>query len=151
MRDNEYVQHPSRPLAPAWAALNSQHLIVLASMIPKDQKNITTLKWSTGQLFTAATQHLTPAVVKYNKSHRRAGATLDFLLSLLANKEMFEQNINVSFFIKLIILFCHISFVYIFYIYKYTYLYIYIYINRDTQFEVTWWCHVVESRGSHVV
>jgi hypothetical protein len=28
-------------------------------MIPKDQKNITTPKWSTGQLFTAATQHLT--------------------------------------------------------------------------------------------
>jgi hypothetical protein len=32
-----------------------------------------------------------------NKSHRRAGATLDFLLSLKANKEMFEQNLNVSF------------------------------------------------------
>jgi hypothetical protein len=28
-----------------------------------------------------------------NKSHRRAGATLDFLLSLKANKEMFEQNL----------------------------------------------------------
>jgi hypothetical protein len=25
------------------------------------------------------------------------GATLDFLLSLKANKEMFEQNLNVSF------------------------------------------------------
>jgi hypothetical protein len=35
MRDNEYVPHPSRPLAPAWAVLNSQHLIVMASMIPK--------------------------------------------------------------------------------------------------------------------
>jgi hypothetical protein len=33
-------------------------------MIPKDQK-ITTLKSSTGQLFTAATQHLTPSVVQY--------------------------------------------------------------------------------------
>jgi hypothetical protein len=32
-------------------------------MIPKDQKNITTLKY--GATFTAATQHLTPAVVKY--------------------------------------------------------------------------------------
>jgi hypothetical protein len=32
-RDNEYVQHLSR-LVPA--VLNSQHLIVLASMIPKD-------------------------------------------------------------------------------------------------------------------
>jgi hypothetical protein len=32
-----------------------------------------------------------------NKSHRRAGATLDFSLSLKANKEMFEQNLNVSF------------------------------------------------------
>jgi hypothetical protein len=30
-----------------WLVLNSQHLIVLASMIPKDKKNITTLKWST--------------------------------------------------------------------------------------------------------
>jgi hypothetical protein len=26
-----------------------------------------------------------------NRSHRRVGATLDFLLSLKANKEMFEQ------------------------------------------------------------
>jgi hypothetical protein len=31
MKDNEYLQHPSCPLAPAWAALNSQHLIVLAT------------------------------------------------------------------------------------------------------------------------
>jgi hypothetical protein len=42
MRDNENVQNPSRPLAPTWAVLESglnfQHLIVLASMIPKDQK-----------------------------------------------------------------------------------------------------------------
>jgi hypothetical protein len=65
MRDNEIMQHPTRLLAPAWAVFNYQHLIVLASMIPKDQKNITTLKGSTGQLFTAATWHLTPAVVKY--------------------------------------------------------------------------------------
>jgi hypothetical protein len=34
-------------------------------MIPKDQKNISTLKSSTGQLFTAATLHLTHAAVKY--------------------------------------------------------------------------------------
>jgi hypothetical protein len=53
------------PPAPAWALLNSQHLIVLASMITMDQKNITTQKWSIRQLFTAATQHLTPDVVKY--------------------------------------------------------------------------------------
>jgi hypothetical protein len=33
----------------------------------------------------------------YNKSHRRAGAMPDFLLTLEANKEMFEQNLNVSF------------------------------------------------------
>jgi hypothetical protein len=59
------VQHSLRPLAPAWAVLNSQHLIVLASMIPQGQKNITTLKWNTEQLFTAATKHLTPAVVKF--------------------------------------------------------------------------------------
>jgi hypothetical protein len=31
--DNEYMQYPSRPLAPAWAVVNSRHLIVLASMI----------------------------------------------------------------------------------------------------------------------
>jgi hypothetical protein len=37
MRDNEKVQHPSRPLAPAWAVLNSQHLIVLASIVSKDE------------------------------------------------------------------------------------------------------------------
>jgi hypothetical protein len=42
-RDNEKVQHPSRPLAPAWAVINSQRLKDLDSMIPKDQKN--TLKW----------------------------------------------------------------------------------------------------------
>jgi hypothetical protein len=59
------MQHPSRPLAPALAVLNSQHLKVLASMIPMDQKNISTLKWSMGQLFTAATRHFTPAAVKY--------------------------------------------------------------------------------------
>jgi hypothetical protein len=61
MRDNEYVQQPSRSLA----VLNPQHLKVLVSMILKDQKNITSLNWSTRQLFTATTQHLTPAVVKY--------------------------------------------------------------------------------------
>jgi hypothetical protein len=49
------------PQAPAGAVLNSQHLKVLASMIPKDQKNITTLKGSTGQHFTAATQYLSIA------------------------------------------------------------------------------------------
>jgi hypothetical protein len=32
---------------------------------PESHKNITTLKSSTGQLFTAGTQHLTPAAVKY--------------------------------------------------------------------------------------
>jgi hypothetical protein len=47
MRNNEYLQHPSSPLAPARAVLSSQQLIVLESMIPNDQKNITTLKWST--------------------------------------------------------------------------------------------------------
>jgi hypothetical protein len=38
------------PLAPAWTVLNFQYLKVLDSMIPKDQKNITTLKWSKEQL-----------------------------------------------------------------------------------------------------
>jgi hypothetical protein len=32
-----------------------------------------------------------------SKSHRQAGAMLNFLLSLKANKEMFEQKLNVSF------------------------------------------------------
>jgi uncharacterized protein YjaZ len=64
-KGNEYLQHPSRPLALALAVLNYQHVIVLVSMITKDRKYITTLKRSTGQLFTAATRHLTPAIVKY--------------------------------------------------------------------------------------
>jgi hypothetical protein len=38
MKNNEWVQHPSRPLAPAKAVLNSQHIIVSISMIPKDHK-----------------------------------------------------------------------------------------------------------------
>jgi hypothetical protein len=42
MRDNEKVQPPSHPLAPAWAVLNSQH-VSADSVIPKDQKNIKTL------------------------------------------------------------------------------------------------------------
>jgi hypothetical protein len=33
MRKNERVQHPSRPLTPAWAVLNFQHFKVLESMI----------------------------------------------------------------------------------------------------------------------
>jgi hypothetical protein len=56
---------PHAPVALAWVVFNSQHFIVPASKIPKDHKNTTTLKWSTGQHFTAARQHLTPAVVKY--------------------------------------------------------------------------------------
>jgi hypothetical protein len=44
MRDNKKVQHPSGPLASASAVLKFSNLIVLASMIPKDLKNITTLK-----------------------------------------------------------------------------------------------------------
>jgi hypothetical protein len=46
---------PHAALAPAelyfstgWALLNSQHWIVLDSMIPKDKKKLTTLKWRTG-------------------------------------------------------------------------------------------------------
>jgi hypothetical protein len=54
MRDNEKVQHPSLHVAPAGAALNSQHLKSLDSMIPKDKKNITTLNLS-----TAGRHHMT--------------------------------------------------------------------------------------------
>jgi hypothetical protein len=32
-RDNEKVQHPLHPLAPAWAVLNSQHLKVLKQFL----------------------------------------------------------------------------------------------------------------------
>jgi hypothetical protein len=91
MRDNEYVQHPSRPLVPAWAVLNSQHLIVLASNDndPEgpEKYNNTEVKyapysvWSSlymyirdkklPQLFTAAKQHLTPAVVKYKNLEKK--------------------------------------------------------------------------------
>jgi hypothetical protein len=46
MRNNEKVQCPSHPWAPDWVVLNIQHLKVLGPMILKDQKNITTLKWS---------------------------------------------------------------------------------------------------------
>jgi hypothetical protein len=35
------------------------------------QENITTLKWSSGQLFTAAIHNLTPAVVKYKNLERK--------------------------------------------------------------------------------
>jgi hypothetical protein len=65
MGDNENVHHPSRSLAPAWAILNFQHLKVMKSMIPKEQTHVPTLKWNTGQLFTAATQQFTPAVVMH--------------------------------------------------------------------------------------
>jgi hypothetical protein len=61
--ENEKVLHQSLLLVQARTPLNSQHLNVLDPIIPKDQKNITTLKGSTGQLCTAATQHLTHAVV----------------------------------------------------------------------------------------
>ena len=40
MRDNENVQHPSRPLASAWAVLSSKYMKILESLIPKDQKKI---------------------------------------------------------------------------------------------------------------
>jgi hypothetical protein len=42
---------------------------------------ITTLKWNTGQRFTAATKHLTPAVViykhQYSMSHVKAYPKID--------------------------------------------------------------------------
>jgi hypothetical protein len=43
--------HPSRPLAAVLAELNFQYFKTFESMISKDQENITTMKWSTGQLF----------------------------------------------------------------------------------------------------
>jgi hypothetical protein len=41
---------------------------MLASMLTKDQKNITALKLGTGQHFTAAIQHLTPVIAKFELS-----------------------------------------------------------------------------------
>jgi hypothetical protein len=43
MRDNEKVQHHSRPRSSGLSCTQFQHLKVLESMIPKDQKNIITL------------------------------------------------------------------------------------------------------------
>jgi hypothetical protein len=63
MGDNEKVQHPSSPIELAWAVLDYQHLKRMESMIPKDQKNITTRE--VRDIFTAATQHLTLAVVQF--------------------------------------------------------------------------------------
>jgi hypothetical protein len=59
MRDNEKLQHPSRPLAPA---------IVLESIIMKDQKNKTEVRYRA--TFSIALQHLTPAVVKYKNLNK---------------------------------------------------------------------------------
>jgi hypothetical protein len=46
MRD-ENVHHPSRPLAPAWALLNSQHLKLLDSIILKEKNNNIEMKYGT--------------------------------------------------------------------------------------------------------
>jgi hypothetical protein len=56
MLDNKKVKHHSRSLSPASAVLNFQHLKVPELKIQKEQKNITTLKLSTGQFFTPAKQ-----------------------------------------------------------------------------------------------
>jgi hypothetical protein len=56
--NNGKVQHSSRHLSPTWVVLHFQHLQMLGSMIPKDQKKIMTLKLSKGQLCTAVTQQL---------------------------------------------------------------------------------------------
>jgi hypothetical protein len=37
------------PLAPTWAILNCQHLHVIESIMPNDQKNIPKLTWSTNK------------------------------------------------------------------------------------------------------
>jgi hypothetical protein len=61
MRDNERVQHLSRPLrtdlgGSQFSTLNSAGINVREG--PEKYNN-------KGQLFTAATQHMTPLVVKY--------------------------------------------------------------------------------------
>jgi hypothetical protein len=53
----------AHPRLPAWVVLNCKHLKVLESIIPQNQKNISTLKWSTGQLSTTATRQWLPSVV----------------------------------------------------------------------------------------
>jgi hypothetical protein len=63
MRDSEKVQHPPCPLATARAVLKSQHLKVNDHEGPRKYNN-TEVKYR-ATFFTAATQHLTPAVVMY--------------------------------------------------------------------------------------
>jgi hypothetical protein len=72
------VQHPSRPIAPAGAVLKSQsgtqfsirNSAGINDPEEPDKYDNTEVK-STGQLFTAATQHLTPAVVKYKNLKKK--------------------------------------------------------------------------------
>ena len=65
MRDNERcnISH-----APSTGLSGTQFSIlnVLEALIPKDQKNNNNTEMKSGRLCTAATQHLTPAVVNMN-------------------------------------------------------------------------------------
>jgi hypothetical protein len=77
---------------------------VLATMIPKDQQNITTLKRSTGQLFTAATQHLTPAVVKYKNldtlKHFKVGHFFKHVTIQPVEQIIYDSDTSSSFKVK---------------------------------------------------
>jgi hypothetical protein len=77
-----------------YSTLNSAG--INASMIPKDQKNIT-LKWSTGQRFTAATQHLIPAVVMYkNLETKWSLKTLVYMCKIKSRVVIFYIFLNCS-------------------------------------------------------
>jgi hypothetical protein len=64
VRDNGKEHHLPCPLAPA--------KVIYPSMTTMDQKNITTLMRSTGQLFKDATRHLTPDVTKHKNEETKS-------------------------------------------------------------------------------
>jgi hypothetical protein len=53
------------PPSPGLSGTHFPTLYMLESIISRDEKNITTLKWNTEQLLIAVTHQLIPAVVKY--------------------------------------------------------------------------------------
>ena len=66
MRDNEKCNISHAPSGIQFPILN-----VLESLIPKDQKKYNNTEMKSGRLFTAATQHLTLAVVNIKSNQRK--------------------------------------------------------------------------------
>jgi hypothetical protein len=67
MRDNEKVQHPSPPPTPSTGLSGTQFSTLNSSSIkdPEGPEKYNNTEVKYGTIFTAARQHLTPAVVKY--------------------------------------------------------------------------------------